>query len=227
MTQREKVTNEIQSVIEVYNNLAKENGFDLIIYGSYYTRDAKVYELKQTLDNFNIRLNELKRKIEVKNYYLTDEGSKLKSKLESKREKLYNNLKGYNNKQCERISKKILAFLDDDWTTNVSDTRIEIGLKDIKENKFIFLFGHSFEFYFNHWGNENKLEMNYGSMGSFDVLDDNCFRPKFLLGMATIANNKELVSELQSIMIEWRRVCRDFYTEIDDIEKVLKNPLAA
>jgi hypothetical protein len=227
MTQREKVTNEIKSIIEVYNNLAKEHGFDLIIYGSYYPRDAKVYEMKQTLENFKNRLNELNRKIEVKKYYLTDEGSKVKSKLESKREKLYSNLKDYNNKQCERISKKILAFLDDDWTTNVSDTRIEIGLKDIKENKFNFLFGHSFEFYLNTWSKENKLEMNYGTMGAFDVLDDNCFRPKYLLGMASIANNKELISELRSIMIEWRRVCRDFYSEIDDIEKVLKNPLAA
>lgn len=227
MTQREKVNNEIQSIIEVYNNLAKENGFDIIIYGSYYTRDAKVYELKQTLENFKIRLNELNRKIEVKKYYLTDEGSIVKSKLEAKREKLFNNLKAYNNKQQERISKKILAFLDDDWTTNVSDTRIEIGLKDIKENKFNFLFGHSFEFYFNTWSKENKLEMNYGTMGAFDVLDDNCFRPKYLLGMATIANNKELVSELYLIMVEWRRVCRELCSEIDDVEKVLKNPLAA
>lgn len=227
MTQREKVTNEIKSILDVYNNLATANGFEPMVYGSYYTRDAKVYELKQTLENFKRNLNELNVKIKVKQYYLTDEGAAKKATLDKELEYLYNESESEYETYKAKISEMILSRLDENWTCNITNSGGSFGLID-KINNDRYIFGHSCELYFDNWfRTDPKLQLNYGALGAFNPLDENTHRAEYLMGMAKIATDKELFTELTTMYIEWNKSYYKRCRKIDDVKKLIKNPFAA
>jgi hypothetical protein len=234
MTKREKLSLRIDEVLVTYNTLV-ENYTNIVGENTKYEvrsfpdikkEYGKLKELEGFISMIEKRIEILKNEIAIEKFYLTDEGIALKSNLEKKCETLYDNAKDFHEKMMGLVSEKILALLDDSWTVNACETRIEVGLKDTSDKGFRFLFGHSFDIYYNTWG-ADKLELNYGTMGSFDVLDPECVRPKYLLGLASIANNKELIIELTSIMKTWNDTRHEMFREIDKIEKTLKNPLAA
>lgn len=234
MTKREKLSLRIDEVLVTYNALV-ENYTNLVGETTKYEvrnfpdtkkEFGKLKELEDFISMIEKRIEILKNEIAIEKFYLTDEGIALKSNLEKKCETLYDNAKILHEKMQGLVSEKILALLDDSWTVNACETKIEVGLKDTTDKGFRFLFGHSFDIYYNTWGGD-KLELNYGTMGSFDVLDPECVRPKYLLGLASIANNKELIVELTSIMKNWNDTRREMFREIDRIEETLKNPLAA
>lgn len=234
MTKREKLSLRIDEVLVTYNALidnytnlvGKPSRYEVRNFPDTKKEFSKLKELEGFISVIEKRIDILKNEIAIEKFYLTDEGIALKSNLEKKCETLYDNAKVFHEKMMSMVSEKILALLDDSWTVNACETRIEVGLKDTTGKGFRFLFGHSFDIYYNTWGGD-KIELNYGTMGSFDVLDPKCVLPKYLLGLASIANNKELIIELTSIMKNWNETRREMFREIDRIEATLKNPLAA
>lgn len=234
MTKREKLSLRIDEVLVTYNALidnytnlvGKTCRYEVRNFPDTKKEFSKLKDLEGFISVIEKRIEILKNEIAIEKFYLTDEGIALKSNLEKKCETLYDNAKVFHEKMMSMVSEKILALLDDNWTVNACETRIEVGLKDTTGKGFRFLFGHSFDIYYNTWGGD-KIELNYGTMGSFDVLDPKCVLPKYLLGLASIANNKELIIDLTSIMKNWNETRREMFREIDRIEATLKNPLAA
>ena len=66
--------------------------------------------------------------------------------------------------------------------------------------------------------------MNYGTLGSFNPLEENCERGKYLMAMAKFAENTQLISQLKDIMIDWQKQNIEINKKIALIENKLKNP---
>ena len=224
MTKKETLINEIKSIYLAHNELANENGFSPVIIDSRNINRKTISELNNTLEWINTKLMDLKLKVKVKNYYLTDEGAAQKAKFDKQLEELCTDRKKEYQMYQDKISKIILSRLNENWICNITNSGGSFGLKD-KSNNERYIFGHSCNLYFDSWYEEKRtLKVSYGSLAPFNPLDENNCRAEFLSGMAKIASDKELFNELLEIYIEWDKNYRDSDKKINDIQKQIKNP---
>ena len=198
---------------------------------SFLVREFKAVDLEDKIEAMTRALAEKRRKAKIEAYYNTEEGAKIKAQLENRIEELTAQHVTNKDEFSKWVSTEIEKMLGKNWICTVgfgySSAHIEIGLKntDTKHN-FIFEFGHSFNIYFdayNFGAKEPKFEMNYGTLGAFDLLK-NTQRPEYLLGMATLVNNKDFLQALMAKCILHAQVDKNISKEYDQIEKQLKNP---
>lgn len=170
--------------------------------------------------------NMLVQQKEVEKYFSTPEGIVEKRELEASCGQLYKKFDEINYENTQKISKLIVDFLGDDFICQVFARELRIGLKDVANENAI-KFGHDFSFYVHqNFIDENfKVFMNYGTLGSFDPLDENCERGKYLMAMGKFAENTQLIYQLKDIMIDWQKQNTEINKKINLIENKLKNPL--
>ena len=82
-----------------------------------------------------------------------------------------------------------------------------------------FLFGYAFDAYFKTFASnttelKSSIEFNYGTMGSFDPIQ-NPNRVNFLKGLVTITSNFELIHELNEIYADIAKRRSEYYKTID------------
>lgn len=181
----------------------------------------KCDEIKNKIDWITVKLDALQKYLEVKKYYETEEGLKIKNELEESIER-YNNINNEIFKEYEEKFKKlIIDQLDEDWMITVSSNRIIVGLKDKKTGE-PFEFGHSFEIFYDNWQTP-EIQISYGTMGGFYPIKDN-YRSKYLLGLGTISSDTDLMYSILNIFIMFDKELTDNRKKCDEVRKKLKNP---
>ena len=228
MTQKEKLFIEVNELSNQYKTIIDENGLSnsSYYYGRLYSdgfrHKYKVTELRELVEAYKNLIATANYEVKVKQFYKTEEGNLLKTELETKVNTIETEYWDEFNKTIKNVKEKILALLSNEWGCNVYDTSFNIGIKD-PENENGFLFGYSFEAHFNTFGS-NKLEFNYGTMGSFDPLE-NTNRVEFLKGLVAITSNSELLYELNEIYTDITKHRREYYKTIDDLTYRIKYPI--
>ena len=199
------------------------------------SREFKVNELEYKIESVENALKKQSIRIESEKYFATEEGKKDKENVENK-------IANLDTKQINLViefenwlNTEIRYMFGDSWLTRVSfgwkSVNIEIGLKNIHpENSCgIFEFGHSFNIHFdldNYYIEKNKkprFEMNYGTMGSFDLFDDT-YRSLYLEGLGRLANNKVMLQNIFDKCNEYTIEDYNIEKEISELEEYLKNP---
>jgi hypothetical protein len=87
-------------------------------------------------------------------------------------------------------------------------------------------FGHDFTIYYEpstYKSNEPRFDLNYGTLGSFDLFNDET-RPVYLNGLATISNNKEWLKNLMNKFAENIKKVNALQKLREEFRNQLNNP---
>lgn len=165
-----------------------------------------------------------KRKAE---FYATEEGAMYKEMLESERAELLDKCKEVREQSLKVIEKTIKEMLGDRWCVSYfSVNSFRVALMN-SEGKTIF--GHDFTIYmespyFEEKTPENtKIELNYGALGSFNVMED-VDRREFLRGMYMFSNAMDEVDNIRKYLFEVSRKLDYLHDAISEKDKALDNP---
>ena len=215
MTQKEKLYEEYVIAKNKLNALRGEKliGGDNIeeFFNSnafaYYAKSYKKDDINRMIHNVEIAYEDEVEKLRVENYFNTEEGKAEKENLTKQIENGINERHELIVSATKRIDSFIKEWLGDDWGCGlVGNSSIQIGMvENIAENKANhFYFGHTFTLYYNdYFIKKGRFDMNYGSMGSFSLLDESKesdLRCKYLLGMGKFSSDKEKLTELKNIL---------------------------
>ena len=104
---------------------------------------------------------------------------------------------------------------------------MEIGIvEEIKNGHAWFVFGHAFSVYYDtpiFRNDKRKFQMNYGTMGSFDIFD-NPIRTKYIIGMGEFLKNTENLEILKDSLYNYVDELERIEDVLDKITCELKNP---
>ena len=118
----------------------------------------------------------------------------------------------------------IKDFLGKEWGVRYGTYSTEIGIvKDVNDGFVNFVFGHSFTIYHDDMF-EKRFAMNYGCLGSFELLNDEVLRPKYLMGMATFANDKDRLLRLRLYLKSVEEDIKGVEERMDKVSNRLKHP---
>ena len=67
--------------------------------------------------------------------------------------------------------------------------------------------------------------MNYGCLGRFELLNDEVLRPKYLMGMATFANDKDRLVRLRLYLKSVGEDIKGVEERMDKVSDKLNHPL--
>ena len=160
---------------------------------SSYTKD----DLKRMIHNVEISYNIALEEKRVQDYFSTEEGKTEKERLTKEYEVLQNERIEMFKNANKKLDIFIKDFLGNEWGVRYDKYSTEFGIvKDVNDGFVNFVFGHSFTIYHDTMF-DKRFEMNYGCLGPFDLLNDEVLRPKYLMGMATFANDKDRLVRLR------------------------------
>ena len=160
---------------------------------SSYTKD----DLKRMIHNVEISYNIALEEKRVQDYFSTEEGKAEKERLTKEYEVLQNERIEMFKNANKKLDIFIKDFLGNEWGVRYDKYSTEFGIvKDVNDGFVNFVFGHSFTIYHDTMF-DKRFEMNYGCLGPFDLLNDEVLRPKYLMGMATFANDKDRLVRLR------------------------------
>lgn len=197
----------------------------------YLIKHFSVASLEEKIEAVKSCIDAKEHRLKVEEYYKTEEGLKIKKNIEERKAFLIDIRK----KIIKSVENDVQKYLDenigDGWTNKVTNNfnyiYVDFGLKPvtpkyIKDN-CTFEFGHEFNISYDHDYGKDRYEMNYGTLGPFD-LDNNSIRPKYLLGMGKICSDKKFITELKNRLINVNSRIMEIRTEIDNLDNTLKNP---
>lgn len=119
----------------------------------------------------------------------------------------------------------IKDFLGKEWGVRYDKYSTEIGIvKDVNDGFVNFVFGHTFTIYHDTMF-DKRFEMNYGCSGPFKLLNDEVLRPKYLMGMATFANDKDRLDRLRLYLKSVGEDIEEVEERMDKVSDKLKHPL--
>lgn len=236
MTQKEKLITELFKLkSQYYKNEGKENPWrdtpnDEVFYRM--SRDYKVWELEQQVKDAEKSLQQQRIRMDREAYWQTEAGAKQKKQLEEALEVLrskHNEIELYLHNSVETLAKE---WLGDDFVCSRASVgyrrlNVEIAVEN-KEEPGQALFGHVFDLSYGRGflrEDEMKLEMNYGTLGSFDLQQDEN-RITFLQGMAKLASNNYLKNALIDLFNDCIKKQDACSREYNQIKGLLDNPLA-
>lgn len=231
MREKEKLANE-------YINLRKEfdgNEFKPGLTENqvwYLVREFKVCQLESKIESLKNAIADKKHRLAVEAYYTTTEGKAYKEDIEIKIEKCDHDYKAMHDEFQDWIISEVNNMCPGGWTAKLSpgykSGNVEIGLINRDpERKFDIQFGHSFTIYFDAYSYGKKtprFELNYGTLGSFDLFNDET-RPLYLNGLAKISNNKEWLQLLMAKFIQYIQEANKLSEYGRELNNKLYNPV--
>ena len=198
-----------------------------------WMREYKVIDLEEKVAAVKHSLEAQAKKIKVKEYFKTEEGSKVKANLEARREELFTEHKNLENEYGTKLNNMIINVLGDKFITdfNGSSDRCHmcIGIKNTDEKRkgFTFKFGHEFEMtYEKRWFRDDcdfELNINYGTLGSFNAISDED-RIAYIVGFGKFLENIALKEEVISTFKEFIEKEIVISNEANEIYDKLNNP---
>jgi hypothetical protein len=240
MTKKENLYFELLKVQEEvsmrkYNRSYKAIALDEYVNSDKFRKDADrltVAKIEEDTRVWQKQLNELNAKDAVAAWLETEDGKayveQRKNRMEEIRQTRHNIL---DTKRAD-VSKAVKSLLGEQWdVTSFGSTTMEISIveKYLEDGTPIRLFGHGFDIYYSkNWHDENYLwEMNYGTMGSFDLNDSNNTRIEFLVGAAKFASDQNMVPALRDSLHDMVRELETLDREYWKLEKEVKEPKMA
>jgi hypothetical protein len=191
---------------------------------AYYAKSYTKDDIKRMIHNAEIAYEEEVEKLRVENYFNTEEGKAEKERLTKEYEALQNERAEMFENANKKLDIFIKDFLGKEWGVRYGTYSTEIGIVKDDNNGFVnFVFGHSFTIYHDTVFGE-RFEMNYGTLGSFELLNDDVLRPKYLMGMATFANDKDRLSKLRSYLKSVEEDIKELEKRMDKVSNKLKHP---
>ncbi|MBR6907095.1 hypothetical protein IKN40_00945 [bacterium] len=197
----------------------------------YLVKEFKVYELEDKINAVKNAINEKNLRLKKEAYYITPEGKAYKENLENILNEKNNERLTIHDEFQKWISDEVNKMLPGGWGVNLSigynSANVVIGLLNRDSNRNSeFQFGHTFEIYFDGHNFEKRsprFELNYGTLGCFDLFNDET-RPVYLNGLATISNNKEWLQLLMAKFIENVQKVYKILKEENELYVKLNNP---
>ena len=166
---------------------------------------------------------ELEKK-RTEEYFDTEEGKAEKERLTKEYEALQNTRAEMFKNANKELDIFIKDFLGKEWGVRYGTYSTEIGIvKDVNDGFVNFVFGHSFTIYHDAMF-EKRFAMNYGCLGSFELLNDEVLRPKYLMGMATFANDKDRLLRLRLYLKSVEEDIKGVEERMDKVSNRLKHP---
>lgn len=231
MTQKQKLANEYIVLKKEFdgsdfnNNLAENQVW-------YLTSVFKVQGLKDMIASMKRAIKEKEFRLKKEAYFATPEGSKYKKEIEDCIKIHWAELKQIHDSFENWIIQRINEMVPGNWTAQLGlgsnmSGNVEIGLvnRDPERNLPI-QFGHEFTIRLDSWNFGQKtprFELNYGTLGAFDLFNDE-MRPLYLNGLATISANKEFLQVLMNKFIENCNDTKNISEQIDILNRKLDNP---
>lgn len=198
----------------------------------YLTKRNSIADFKRKIEAIKKDIDDKDMQLKREAYFLTPEGQDYKKKIEDLIANYRADWKKIRDDFENWIINKVNEMVPGKWTARLSlgsymSGNVEIGLvnRDPKRN-FPMEFGHEFTIYFDNYnyGEETpRFELNYGTLGAFDLFNDET-RPLYLNGLATISNNKEFLHVLMEKFIENCNRIKEISKNIDDLNEKLDNP---
>ena len=166
---------------------------------------------------------ELEKK-RTEEYFDTEEGKAEKERLTKEYEALQNTRAEMFKNANKELDIFIKDFRGKEWGVRYGTYSTEIGIvKDVNDGFVNFVFGHSFTIYHDAMF-EKRFAMNYGCLGSFELLNDEVLRPKYLMGMATFANDKDRLLRLRLYLKSVEEDIKGVEERMDKVSNRLKHP---
>ena len=243
MTQKEALhyeTIQIQNEIRTIQGKAEENiNLDTYVdtpnFKKYADRRTKV-ELEKELAIAKEALKAAQKKAAVEKWLASEEGKEYIQSRKNTIENLYKENREKMEEARAYVSKFIKFLLGEQWdVTRFGDDRMEVAIIDkySEDGTPVGLFGHEFNVYFGHdWKFTNdsvaetyRWEMNYGTMGSFNLDEDNSTRVQHIIGMGKFAEYTSKSTELKDYLQSLAKELYGRHKLIYNIEKEIKNPV--
>ena len=228
MTQKEKLYKEYVIAKNKLNTLRGEKliGGDNI--EEYFNSNTFAYyakdEINGMIHNVEIAYEDEVEKLRVENYFNTEEGKAEKERLTKEYETLQNKRAEIFKNANKELNIFIKDFLGKEWGVRYGTYSTEIGIvKDVNDGFVNFVFGHSFTIYHDTMF-EKRFEMNYDCLGSFELMNDEVLRPKYLMGMATFANDKNRLPRLRLYLKSVGEDIKEVEKRMDKVSNRLKHP---
>ena len=231
MTTKEKLATEYINLKKQFDgDNFKENTTDNQMW--YLVKQFKVADLMLKIEAVKRAITEKAIRLKREAYFVTPEGQNYKKNIEDLIAQHRTDLKKIHDDFKNWIINKVNDMVPGNWTAclNLSSYmsgNVKIGLVNCDpERNYDMQFGHEFTIYFdgyNHGKKSPQFELNYGTLGSFDLFNDET-RPLYLNGLATISNNKEFLQILMGKFIENCNSIKEISKKIDELNKKLNNP---
>lgn len=197
-------------------------------------KDAREYGLKDDIERLTKAIDkqiiENDRRAQTEAYYATEEGQARKAALEEKKEQLDMERISLNSVFYDMMKSWIRQFLGDHWTVRRCN-KGNVSFQIFDAEKADYVFGSEIEVYAdkNYYWNDNKerFETNVGTMGSFDLLDQEPgTRARFYMDLGKFLSDRERLSNLKSMMFLYEDRLVEIHNQMKANEAELENPLA-
>lgn len=231
---------------ELKNKLAELRGEKQVEYENceiyYHAKATTAYQLEYDIAGLTELVNREELKKKSKEYWNEHEEEKIR--LEGLRDKIYEECENLRKSAISRINEAIEPF--GIKVGQFSSDFLSIGIADEKVSpdnlgRSALEFGLHIDIYYREHMNlkyveengEKKskieisktLEMNYGSMGSFDIMNDSK-RLSYVIAMGRFAGDENVKQYIYDVMLETRKEIASLRDKDDEICKKLENPFA-
>ena len=243
MTIKEKLYIEY---ITIYNKVCELNGKEPLecneefFNSARFQREARTKSKDEWRDSISYQKCAYEHKVmrlKIENYFNTEEGKILKEDIEKRLNEIYNTRRTYIKETENEIEQTIKSWLGEQWGIRLNNNNMVVGIVEevrYNENKDKwndFYFGLTFDIYFENYfyreeekGKNKSFEMNYGSMGSFNLSEPNNLRSQYLLGMGMFSTNIENLESLKKRLTEYLNTLNDWRKEAYRLQEKLANP---
>ena len=232
MTNKEKLYKEYVITKNKLNALKGENliggdNIDEFFESTNFKNNASSHtkdDLKRMIYNVEVSYNIALEEKRVQDYFSTEEGKAEKERLTKEYEVLQNERTEIFKNANKKLDIFIKDFLGNEWGVRYDKYSTEIGIvKDVNDGFVKFVFGYSFTIYLDTMF-DKRFEMNYGCLGRFELLNDEVLRPKYLMGMATFANDKDRLVRLRLYLKSVGEDIEGVEEKMDKVSDKLKHP---
>ena len=176
------------------------------------------------------------KRLRTENFLNTEEGKILKENTENRLNEIYDARRTYIKETQKEIEQTIKSWLGEQWGIRLDSSSMTVGIvekvQSSEENKDtwnVFHFGLTFDVYFDDYfcreEKNKRFDMNYGCMGSFNILEPNNLRSQFLLGMGMFSTDIERLESLRKRLTEYLNTLNEWRKETSMLEEKLVNPL--
>ena len=240
MTIKEKLYKEY---ITIYNKVCKLNGTEPLECSEEFFNSARFQDEARTKSKdewkkeISCQVYGYERavmRLRLEDYFNTEEGKILKENTEKRLNEIKDARREYIKETGNEIEPIVKSWLGEQWGICLKYNSMEIGIvKEIRYNDNgdkwnDFHLGLDFDIYFDTYlykeEEDKRFEMNYGCMGSFNLLDTDNLRGQFLLGMGIFATDKERLESLKKRLTAYLNMLNEQREEENRLKEKLANP---
>ncbi len=183
------------------------------------------------------RLEQLNAKKALTAWLETTEGKEYIQKREDEMKALHAKVLDIREDARKHTSALVKQFLGEQWdVTRFTNDCMGIAIieKYREDGRPVELFGHEFDINFGleweykgaetGWEKKHLWSMNYGTMGSFDITENNT-RIQYLVGMTKFISDTTVIPELRNYLHNMTEEIREIDERYYELEKEVKNPV--